>query len=274
MKNFLLISALCCSFNGVAQAREPKKVASNKASVSASNRPLVTVNGVAIPLARAQLLMPERQGVGTPASTELQNKVRMQLVLLELQVQQAKALQLDKNPNLIERQRMAADELLAQAYRQDFINTHPASEEAISQSYSALKARAGEFEFHLHNLLFDTEEAAKEAMPELRSLEKFTALARQSKDQEIQKSGGDLGWVSLLNLLPHVVKTVADQTKPGLIETPIKGPAGWNVILIEEIRPFAMPPLEGTLHQQLAGEITRRTLEAKLGALAKSARID
>lgn len=256
-----------------AVAATKKQPAETVKAPAASEPPLAVVNGVVIPARQAQLMLSDRLATEGSDGPEASNAIRSQLVLRTLLVQQAKAKQLDKNPALIERQRMMSDELLVQAYRQDFFRTHVPDEVALVQAYAALKARAGEREFRLHYLLQESEDAAKATIERLRSRENFADIARQSKDPAIQKSGGDLGWVSPLNLAPHVFDTVLGRTRPGVIDLPIKGPAGWHVVQVDEIRPFVMPPLEGNMRQQLVNELTRKAFDVHVSELVKAAKI-
>jgi len=240
---------------------------------TANDKTMATVNGIAIPQSQADILLSDQQAAGVAASPELTAAIRKEMILRSLQVQQAKAAKLDKDPALQERVHMASDEVMQMAWRQAYVRQHPASKEEIAAAYDDIKNRAGSQEFHVRGLLLSSEATAKDIIAHVKSKGSLADYLSQSLDASSRAKGGDLGWINLSNVQPAVAKAIAAAGKPGLLDAPVQGTAGWHVLQIEEVRPFAMPALDGTVSQHLAAEVARRKLESHLAELYQSAKI-
>ncbi|HRF10797.1 MAG TPA: peptidylprolyl isomerase, partial [Candidatus Accumulibacter phosphatis] len=70
------------------------------AAQKAASGTLATVNGVAIPQTIANAFVAEQKAQGAPDTPELKNAVREELIRRELLVQEAKKLNLDKQPDV------------------------------------------------------------------------------------------------------------------------------------------------------------------------------
>jgi parvulin-like peptidyl-prolyl isomerase len=64
----------------------------------------------------------------------------------------------------------------------------------------------------------------------------FAGLARErSEDDAAKSSGGDLGPLTSVSLLPEIA-AVADKLKPGQISQPVQSQFGWHILLLRRIK--------------------------------------
>lgn len=239
-----------------------------------TQKAFVTVNGVVVPEIDARIAIADRRAAGVADSPALQNAVRTQLVARELFAQQARKQGLDKNAVLQARARMAKEELLARAYEEDYLAKHPLGDEQLRKEYDAIKARSGDREFLIRHIMLESEDEAKGVITRLRGGESFAGLAALSKDDNSRARGGELGWRNVSNLPPQLAEAVAKLAKGQTTQQPVKGPAGWHVLLVEDTRPFAMPPYDDKIKGQLRQALARQALTAHLAELLKSAKVE
>lgn len=273
MKKYLILLLLAFVATTATTASAAKKLPVEKAPAAPAEKALLHVNGVAIPEIDAKIAISDRQNAGQPNTPALQNQVRNQLIARELFAQQARKAGLDKNAVLLARQRMAHEELLARAYQEEFLNRNRPGDEAVRKEYEALKARGGDKEYRVRHILTATEEEAKVLLVRLKSGERFADVAAQSIEEASRGNGGDIGWQSPLSLHPQFVDVVTTLAKGQFTQQPAKGPGGWHLIQVDDIRPFAMPAFDDKVQAQLRNVLARRTLDAHLAELAKSAKV-
>lgn len=270
-----LLVATAAALLGVAPfASAAKKAPAEKPTTQELQRPFVTVNGVAIPEIDARIALADRKAAGVADSPALQAAVRNQLVARELFAQQARKQGLDKNAVLQARMRMAKEELLARAYEEDYLVKHPVGEEQLRKEYDAIKARSGDKEFFVRHIVLASEDEAKNVISRLRGGETFQSLAASSKDEGSRARGGELGWRNPSNLPQPMVDAVAKLAKGQYTQQPIKGPAGWHVLLVDDTRPFVMPPYDEKVKAQLRQALVRQALTLHLADLLKSAKVE
>lgn len=255
-----------------------KKAAAEKAPTQSATaepqRTFVTVNGVAIPEIDARVTLSDRRAAGAADSPALQNAVRNQLVARELFAQQARKQGIDKNPVFLARARMAREELLARAYEQDYLARQPATEEQVRKEYENIKARSGDKEFHVRQIVLASEDEARGVIARLRAGETFPSLASLSRDEGSRARGGDQGWLTLAGLQAQFAEAVAKLGKGQYTQQAVKGSAGWHVLLVEDQRPFVMPPFDEKIQGQLRQALARQALGAHLAELLKSAKVE
>jgi peptidyl-prolyl cis-trans isomerase C len=245
-----------------------------QAAAVEQQKAFVTVNGVAIPEIEAKIAMEDRRTSGAADSPALQNAVRTQLVARELFAQQARKQGLDKDKALLARARMSSEDILARSYQLDFMARQQIAEEQVRKEYDTTKQRSGDKEFRLRQLILATEDEAKGMIARLRGGESMQSLAASSRDESSRNRGGDLGWIPQGNLLPQFAEAVAKLGKGQYTPQPVKSPAGWHVLLLEDQRPFVMPPYDGKMQTQLRQALARQALSAHLAELTKAAKIE
>jgi len=278
LRNLILATAMACLAALPGMALAAKKAATEKAPAQSATaeqqKAFVTVNGVAIPEIEARIALSDRRAAGAADSPALRNAVRNQLLARELFAQQARKQGVEKNPVFLARARMAREELLARAYEQDYLAKQPVSDEQIRTEYESIKARSGDKEFHVRQIVLASEDEAKGVIARLRAGESFQSLSVLSRDEGSRSRGGDQGWLTQAGLQPPFAEAVAKLGKGQYTPQPVKGPAGWHVLLVEDQRPFVMPAFDEKVQGQLRQSLARQTLAAHLADLSKSAKVE
>jgi peptidyl-prolyl cis-trans isomerase C len=275
----LIFAALTASIAAIpcvalAASKAPPEKASPPTAAAEQQKAFVTVNGVAISEIEAKIAMEDRRTAGATDSPALQNAVRTQLVARELFAQQARKQGLDKDKSLLARVRMSSEDILARSYQLDFMARQQIAEEQVRKEYDTTKQRSGDKEFRLRQLILATEDEAKGVIARVRGGESMQSLAASSRDESSRNRGGDLGWIPQGNLLPQFAEAVAKLGKGQHTPQPVKSPAGWHVLLLEDQRPFVMPPYDGKMQTQLRQALARQALSAHLAELTKAAKIE
>ena len=266
-----LVAAPCAT---LAASKAPPEKTPVQAAGAEQQKAYVTVNGVAIPEIEARIIMEDRRASGATDTPALQNAIRNQLVARELFAQQARKQGLDKDKTLLARVRMGGEETLARAYQLDYLSKHQPTDEQLRKEYDTTKQRSGDKEFHLRQVVLATEDEAKGVIARLRGGESLQSLAASSRDESSRARGGELGWIAQGNLLPQFAEAVAKLGKGQYTPQAIKSPAGWHVLLLEEQRPFVMPPYDGKMQAQLRQALSRQALTAHLAELTKAAKVE
>lgn len=96
--------------------------------------------------------------------------------------------------------------------------------------------------------------------------DQFAALAKEfSQDPGSADQGGDLGWISKDTLVPEV-ETEVFKIEPGKISDVIQSPFGYHVIVVKEVQPASIKPLE-QVRADVESEIKRQLAAARFAEL-------
>ena len=219
------------------------------------------------------LVLSELPTTDSAASALREQSVREQIITRKLFAQEARKAKLDKTDSFYTRERMAGEQLLAQDYQKYYIERYPPSDAEVRALYDELKGRAGQTAYHVRQIFVASESEANLAVASLSInkdediVTKFAALAKAfSKDEATRNQGGDLGWLTPLQLQPQVVATVTALKKGEFTHTPLKGTDGWHIILVEDLQPYVLDSFE-KLKPQLQNQAARQKLLAHLTRL-------
>src|SRR5574343_349896 len=138
----------------------------------------------------------EQKAQGAPDSPELQAAVKEELVRREILAQEAKKKGLDKNPNIQGQIELAKQAVLIRAFLSEHVKANPISEAQLKAEYDVIKNNLGSTEYKSRHVLAEKEDEAKAIIAKLDKGEKFSELAKQSKDPGSKDKGGELGWSS------------------------------------------------------------------------------
>jgi peptidyl-prolyl cis-trans isomerase C len=195
---------------------------------------IATVNGVAIPKSRIDLILKVQAQRGTPDNPQLRGELRERLILREVIAQEATRKGLPKNVDVQAQLDLARQEVIWNAYVADFIRTNPVSDAQLKAEYD--KQKAGAKEYKARHILVEKEDEAKAIIVDLKKGRKFEELAKQSKDQGSKDRGGDLDWNAPSSYVPQFADALVRLEKGKYSEVPIRTQFGWHVILVEDVR--------------------------------------
>ncbi|MEK7231081.1 MAG: peptidylprolyl isomerase [Pseudomonadota bacterium] len=232
------------------------------------------VNGVAIPQSRLDLLLKINAARGQPDTPEVRSRMRDVLITNELLSQEAVKKGLDKSAEVTTQLDLQRQEMLANAYFQDYFKRNPINEDALRKEYERQKAQIGDKEYKARHILVKDEAEAKQIIAQLKQGAIFDKIAAEkSEDQGSKAQGGDLGWSAPGRYVPPFAEALKKLKKGQLTDPAVQSQFGWHVIRLDDERPFKTPGFE-EVKPQLQQNLQRQAIEKMVGDLRAKAKID
>lgn len=230
----------------------------------AEEKSVALVNGVSIPQARVDMRVKGLVAQGQADSPELRKAIREDIINLEVMVQEANKLGLNKSDEVLQQIELAKQQVLVSAFVQDYAKKHPISEDQIKQEYDKMKAKLGDKEYNVRHILVETEAEAKSIIEQLGKKAKFKDLAAKSKDTGSAAQGGSLGWAVPSNFVPPFANALLNLKKGERSKDPVQSQFGWHVIMVDDIRDLKAPSLDEIkpqLHQRLQQQSIKKAID-------------
>lgn len=251
-------------------AKEPAKPAAKAAKPAArAGNAIATVNGVAVPRARQDLLLQQQgQQSGMPDNDQTRAMVRDELINREVLAQEAQKSAVAKSQEVQTQLDMARQDILVSAYLRDFVRRNPVTDAEVQQEYERARAQTGDKEYKARHILVETEEQAKSVIAELKKGGKFDELAsRNSKDPGSASRGGDLDWNVPTTFDRQFSDAMVKLDKGKYTEAPVRTRYGFHVIQLDDVRPVKFPAL-----QEVRPRIQQQLVQKRIETLVKSLR--
>lgn len=231
---------------------------------------VATVNGVSITQATIDSYAQQLQSLrpGQVSQDQLVNVV----VDKELVYQDAEKTGLTKDPEVIARVETLRRELIVGEALDAYATAHPPTDEEVQKVYDqAVKSAAGD-EYKARHILLKTQEEAEAVIVELDQGGDFAELAKAKSTGPSKTKGGDLGWFRARSMVPEFSAAVKELADGSYTKTPVQTQFGWHVILREESRPIAPPPL-ADVRPQIEQQLKRVKLQEYIEGLRSKADI-
>jgi peptidyl-prolyl cis-trans isomerase C len=257
---------------GLAQA--PQKDAAKKAAKPPARETIATVNGVAVPRARLDLLMAQQQARGVQDNEQTRTAMRENLINREIVAQEAARTGVARSALVQNQLEMARQQILIDAYISDWVRKNPISEADIEKEYERVKAQQGDKEYKARHILVENEEQAKGLIADLKKGAKFDELATQhSKDTGSKERGGDLDW----NVPSVFDKQFSDAMvklgKGKYTEAPVQTRFGFHVIQLDDVRDVRFPPL-ADVKPRIQQSLVQNKVDGMVRGLRAKAKIE
>lgn len=243
----------------LAQAPLPgkeKPAAKSAAKPAAKPGTIATVNGVAVPQARAEYLLQQQVQRGAQDNEQMRGMVREELVNREIIMQEAQKAGIARQAEVQTQLEMARQEILVSAYLRDWVRKNPISDAEVQKEYERARAQQGDKEYKARHILVETEDQAKELIAELKKGGKFDDLAsKNSKDTGSAQRGGDLDWNVPATYDKQFSDAMVKLEKGKYTDTPVRTRFGFHVIQLDDVRPSrfaALAELKPRIQQMLA----------------------
>jgi peptidyl-prolyl cis-trans isomerase C len=168
-----------------------------------------------------------------------------------------RAIELGNSPELKAQIELQEKAILFNAVANDFIENNQATEQEIFNTYEEQFALAPPKEFKARHILVETQSEAVALIEELKGGADFVELAQQHSTGPSGPSGGDLGWFTPQAMVPEFSTAVAAMEDGAFTLTPVQTQFGWHIIIREDSRDSAPPPLDSvrdTIKQRLEQE--------------------
>ena len=269
----LAIVVLSLALGACSADKDAKPAAA--ANPAATGPAAATVNGTPLPQRAVDAMVKQRTDQGQPDTPDVRKAIIDQLVMQMVVAEEAVKKGLDKTPEVADQLEAIRQTVLARAYVQDFVKTHPVTDDMLKAEYDRIKATVSGTEYKARHILVEKESEAKDIIARLKKDPgSFAKLAMEkSKDQGSRAKGGELGWFDPSRMVPEFGAALSKVEKGKFTTEPVKTQFGYHVILVEDSRPIAAPPLE-EVKPQLSQQVQQQTVMKEIDALKAKAKIE
>jgi peptidyl-prolyl cis-trans isomerase C len=231
--------------------------------LSANAQNIATVNGKAVPKARADLLLDQVTKSGQqPRTPELEAQVKDEVVLREIFLQEAERRGIPASADYKAQMDLARQSILIRELFTDFAKKNPVTDAEAKAEYEKFKAQSSGQEFRARHILVEKEDEAKALIAKLKAGAKFEDLATQnSKDSGSAAKGGDLDWANGNSYVPEFSQALAKLKKGEMTDEPVKSQFGFHIIKLDDLREATFPGFD-----EVKAQIVQRLGQQKTGA--------
>ncbi|MBI4195706.1 MAG: peptidylprolyl isomerase [Betaproteobacteria bacterium] len=232
------------------------------------------VNGKEIPQTRIEAAVKGRIAQGQPDTPQLRNSVKDALINQEIIAQEALKKGLHKNPDVAAAIEINRQDILVNAYVQDYLRTHAVTEEALKKEYERIKIQLGSREYKARHILVEKEDEAKDVIAQIKNGTSFEKLAAErSRDTGTKDRGGDLDWNVPSNYVKPFGEALAKLKKGQLSDAPVQSNFGWHVIRLDDERAFKAPGFDD-VKQNLQRGLQQQLVQKAVADLRAKAKIE
>lgn len=258
----------------LAFSQAPAKDAAKKAARPAAAGAIATVNGVAVPRARLDMMMQQQAARGTPDNEQTRAAVRDNLINRELVSQEATRSGLAKSAPVQHQMEMARQQILIDAYVSDWVRRNPITDADIEKEYERVKAQQGAREYKARHILVETEDQAKGLIEDLKKGAKFDELAaKHSKDTGTKERGGDLDWNAPSVFDKQFSDAMVKLEKGKFTDAPVRTRFGFHVIQLDDARETKFPAL-ADVKPRIQQQLVQTRVDAMVKGLRAKAKIE
>ncbi|HEU5176163.1 MAG TPA: peptidylprolyl isomerase [Burkholderiales bacterium] len=270
----LLAPALATAQQVLEEKKQKPAAKAAPAKPAAKGGNIATVNGVAVPQARADIIMQQQQQRGAPDNEQMRAAVREELINREVIAQEAQRAGMANSAEVKAQLDIVRQEIIVGAYLRDYARKHPVTEAEIQKEYDRAKAQHGDKEYKARHILVETEDQAKSLIAELKKGAKFDDLAsKNSKDTGSAQRGGDLDW----NVPGTFDKMFSDAMvkleKGKYSEAPVKTRFGFHIIQLDDVRPAKFAAL-GEVRPRIQQMLVQNKIDELIKGLRAKAKIE
>jgi len=181
-----------------------------------------------------------------------------------------RAIELGQSPAIRAQLELQERAILFNAFANDFLAKNAATEQEIFNIYEEQVALAPPKEFKARHILVDTQGAAMGLIEDLQEGADFTELAKEHSTGPSAPSGGDLGWFTAQSMVKPFSDAVALLEDGAFTASPVQTQFGWHVIMREDSRDSAPPPLE-SVHDVIKQRVEQQKFQEFVSGLRSQA---
>lgn len=223
---------------------------------------VAVVNGKPVPKTRVDALLEQVKRSGQPAPPDLDKRVKDQVVMREIFMQEAESKGIQSTPDFAQQLDLAKQSIMIRELFNQYQKNNPVTDTEIKTEYDKVKGENSGKEYRARHILVEKEEQAKSLLAQLKKGAKFDVLAKKnSKDPGSGKNGGELDWAAPASYVPEFSQAMTKLEKGQMTETPVKSQFGWHIIKLEDVREATFPPLD-----QVKPQIEQQLKEKKMMA--------
>jgi peptidyl-prolyl cis-trans isomerase C len=269
--SMILAGALALPVLALAQSTPAPQPAAQPA---AKEGPIAKVNGVAVPRSRLDFMMQQQHARGAPDNDQTRAAIREELVNREVVAQEAQKSGMAKQADVQTRLEIARQQVLIDAYVQDYLKKHPVADAEVQKEYDRVKAQQGDKEYKARHILVETEDQAKGLIADLKKGAKFEDLAaKNSKDPGTKDRGGDLDWNVPSVFDKQFSDAMVKLEKGKYTEAPIRTRFGYHVIQLDDVRQVRFPAL-AEVKPRIQQQLVQNKVEELVRGLRAKAKVE
>jgi peptidyl-prolyl cis-trans isomerase C len=232
--------------------------------IPAASAQVATVNGVAIPQARLDIVLKMLAANKQPDTPENRTRVREQLINNEVFSQEAVKKGINKNPEVAAQLELQRQEILVNAFVQDYIKTNPVTDDVMRKEFERVKPTIPAKEYKVRHILVEKEDEAKDVIAQIKKGGSFEKLAAdKSKDTGSKTRGGDLDWGPSNRYVKPFGEALGKLKKGQMTDAPVQTDFGWHVIRLDDERAVKVPTFEEAkpqIQQMMQGQAVQKML--------------
>lgn len=225
---------------------------------------VASVNGTAIPDSQFNEMLTQALNQGQKDSPELRNAIKEELINREIVAQAATKSGLDKTPEAKQLWAQIRQNFLIDLYWADYSKRNPITDEQVKAEYDrdiAQLQQAGIKEQYKVSLITVATQAEAEGISaQLKKGASFEKLVKEKSIDPSKAQGGVVGWVLRSQLNPEIGAAVIKLSKGG-VTNPIQTQSGWNIVKVDDKRPFKAPTLAEAQNQIRQEQQRRQRIE-------------
>lgn len=243
-------------------------------AVMAADKPVATVNGVAIPQAKMDFILKKLAERGAKDSPDLRQKIRDDLILKEVLSQEATKQGVDKQSDTQMEMDISRQNALLNAFVAHYQKNNPMPDAELKAEFDKMKTQMPPKEYQARHILVEKEDEAKAILAALKKGKKFEDLAKEkSKDPGSKDKGGDLGWSVPDSFVPEFGQAMTKLKKGQITQEPVKTQFGYHIIKLEDERAMQGPSFE-EMKPQLQQQAQGKQIQKMIDDLKAKAKID
>jgi len=235
---------------------------------------VATVNGIAVPRSRMDLMMRQQAARGGQDNDQMRMLMREELINRELIAQEAGRAGVAKSADVQAQLDLVRQEIVVGAYIRDWVGKHPITDADVQKEYDRAKTQAGDKEYRARHILLETEDQAKGMITELKKGAKFDELAtKNSKDAGTAQRGGDLDW-NVPGAYDRVFSEAMVKLEKGkYTEVPVQTRFGYHVILLDDVRQTRFPAF-AEVKPRIQQQLTQNKVDELIRGLRAKAKVE
>lgn len=218
---------------------------------------VASVNGTAIPDSQFNQTLTLALNQGQKDSPELRNAIKEELINREIVSQAATKAGLDKTAEAKLAWAQIRQNFLIDLYWADYSKKNPITDAQVKAEYdrdiAQLQQSGAKEQYKVSLITVATQAEADAISAQLKKGASFEKFVKEKSIDPSKVQGGVVGWVLPNQLNPEIGAAVTKLNKGG-VTNPIQTQSGWNLVKLDDKRPFKVPALsevQNQLRQQL-----------------------
>lgn len=236
---------------------------------------IAAVNGKNITQKQYQAYLKQRQAQSKNPNQAPINRQALidELINREVLLQEAKKLKLNKNKQILAQLKQQKSNLMIQLLLSKSPAAKPVSDKELKEVYDAQIGNTDPTEYKTRHILVAEQATAKKLIEDLNDGASFEETAKKESTDASAKEGGQLEWLTSVQMGPDFSKAVVKLKKGTHTQSPVKTRFGYHIVKLEDSRKRERPKFED-VKEQIRPLILNKRLQNYVIKLREKAKIE